>query len=351
MYHASVLLHESVDALGVTPGGIYVDATFGGGGHTRLILEQLRGKGHLYAFDQDTDAAQNAAEFAHEPTFTFLHSNFRFLKRQLRAEAIRPGSVQGILADLGVSSYQLDTAERGFSYRFQADLDMRMNRQEGPTAADVLNTYDAEALQRMFSELGEVRNARTLAQAVVRSRDIRPFQTTGDLTDFCEQHLMGERMRYLSQVFQALRMEVNDELGALHDFLKDAYEMLAPGGTLLLTVPASMALWDAHDVINEHRRRYSIESLRALVPPSARLVRLRYLFHGLYPIKRIMALMNRRRSQPASQHVIPPSLLNAIAQMYCTLEYRCCQRFNIPWDTSLYAIIEKPIGAHQERAS
>jgi len=232
MYHASVLLHESVDALGVTPGGIYVDATFGGGGHTRLILEQLRGKGHLYAFDQDTDAAQNAAEFAHEPAFTFLHSNFRFLKRQLRAEAIRPGSVQGILADLGVSSYQLDTAERGFSYRFQADLDMRMNRQEGPTAADVLNTYDAEALQRMFSELGEVRNARTLAQAVVRSRDIRPFQTTGDLTDFCEQHLMGERMRYLSQVFQALRMEVNDELGALHDFLKDAYEMLAPGGRL-----------------------------------------------------------------------------------------------------------------------
>ena len=232
MYHASVLLHESVDALGVTPGGIYVDATFGGGGHTRLILEQLRGKGHLYAFDQDTDAAQNAAEFVHEPTFTFLHSNFRFLKRQLRAEAIRPGSVQGILADLGVSSYQLDTAERGFSYRFQADLDMRMNRQEGPTAADVLNTYDAEALQRMFSELGEVRNARTLAQAVVRSRDIRPFQTTGDLTDFCEQHLMGERMRYLSQVFQALRMEVNDELGALHDFLKDAYEMLAPGGRL-----------------------------------------------------------------------------------------------------------------------
>lgn len=131
----------------------------------------------------------------------------------------------------------------------------------------------------------------------------------------------------------------------------ELYEMLAPGGTLLLTVPASMALWDAHDVINEHRRRYSIESLRALVPPSARLVRLRYLFHGLYPIKRIMALMNRRRSQPASQHVIPPSLLNAIAQMYCTLEYRCCQRFNIPWGTSLYAIIEKPIGAHQERAS
>lgn len=232
MYHASVLLHESIDYLGVTPGGSYVDATFGGGGHTRLILEKLGGKGQLYAFDQDTDAQQNAEEFSDDPAFTFVHSNFRFMKRQLRAEGVRAGSVQGILADLGVSSYQLDTAERGFSYRFQAELDMRMNRQEGPTAADVLNTYTADELQRVFSELGEVRNSKTLAQAVVRSREIRPFKTTGDLTELCENNLMGDRMRYLSQVFQALRMEVNDELGALHDFLKDAYEMLTPGGRL-----------------------------------------------------------------------------------------------------------------------
>lgn len=232
MYHASVLLHESVDYLGVTPGGSYVDVTFGGGGHTRLILEKLGGKGHLYAFDQDTDAQQNAAEFENDPAFTFVHSNFRYLKRQLRAEAVRPGSVQGILADLGVSSHQLDTAERGFSYRFPAELDMRMNRQEGDTAADVLNTYSAEELQRVFSELGEVRNSKTLAQAVVRSREQRLFKTTGDLTELCGNNLMGERMRYLSQVFQALRMEVNDELGALQDFLKDAYEMLAPGGRL-----------------------------------------------------------------------------------------------------------------------
>jgi 16S rRNA (cytosine1402-N4)-methyltransferase len=209
-----------------------VDATFGGGGHTRLILEKLGGKGHLYAFDQDTDAIQNAEEFSDNPAFTFVHSNFRFLKRHLRAEGLRAGSVQGILADLGVSSYQLDTAERGFSYRFQADLDMRMNRQEGQTAADVLNTYNAEELQRMFSELGEVRNSKTLALAIIRQREQRFFKTTGDLTEFCENHLMGERMRYLSQVFQALRMEVNDELGALEDFLKDAYEMLAPGGRL-----------------------------------------------------------------------------------------------------------------------
>ncbi|HOY07121.1 MAG TPA: 16S rRNA (cytosine(1402)-N(4))-methyltransferase RsmH [Saprospiraceae bacterium] len=232
MYHTSVLLHESIDYLAVKPGGSYVDATFGGGGHTRLILEKLGGKGHLYAFDQDMDAIQNAEEFSDNPAFTFVHSNFRFLKRHLRAEGLRAGSVQGILADLGVSSYQLDTAERGFSYRFQADLDMRMNRQEGQTAADVLNTYNAEELQRMFSELGEVRNSKTLALAIIRQREQRFFKTTGDLTEFCENHLMGERMRYLSQVFQALRMEVNDELGALEDFLKDAYEMLAPGGRL-----------------------------------------------------------------------------------------------------------------------
>ena len=232
MYHASVLLHESVDYLGVTPGGSYVDATFGGGGHARLILEKLGGKGHLYAFDQDRDAQENAKEFEDNPAFLFVHSNFRFLKRHLRAEGLRAGSVQGILADLGVSSYQLDTADRGFSYRFQADLDMRMNQQEGATAADILNTYNAEELQRVFSELGEVRNSKTLAQAILRSREQRPFQTTGDLVELCGNNLMGERMRYLSQVFQALRMEVNDELGALHDFLKDAYEMLAPGGRL-----------------------------------------------------------------------------------------------------------------------
>ena len=232
MYHASVLLHESVDYLGIIPGGSYVDATFGGGGHARLILEKLGGKGHLYAFDQDRDAQENAKEFEDNPAFLFVHSNFRFLKRHLRAEGLRAGSVQGILADLGVSSYQLDTADRGFSYRFQADLDMRMNQQEGATAADILNTYNAEELQRVFSELGEVRNSKTLAQAILRSREQRPFQTTGDLVELCGNNLMGERMRYLSQVFQALRMEVNDELGALHDFLKDAYEMLAPGGRL-----------------------------------------------------------------------------------------------------------------------
>ena len=235
-YHESVLLRESIDLLGVVPGGTYVDATFGGGGHSRLMLEKMGGKGQLFAFDQDADAMRNAElpEFSRARNFTFVQSNFRHLKRQLRGEAVKPGTVQGILADLGVSSHQLDTADRGFSYRFQADLDMRMNQQEGATAADILNTYNATELQRVFSELGEVRNSKTLAQAVLRFREQKPFQSTGDLVELCGNNLMGERMRYLSQVFQALRMEVNDELGALHDFLKDAYEMLAPGGRLAI---------------------------------------------------------------------------------------------------------------------
>jgi 16S rRNA (cytosine1402-N4)-methyltransferase len=234
VYHESVLLHESIELLRVSPGGIYVDATFGGGGHSRLILEKLDGKGRLYAFDQDEDAKRNREQqiFSANPSFIFIHSNFRHLKRQLRAEVVRPGTVNGILADLGVSSFQLNTAERGFSYRFEAELDMRMNTQDGSTAADVLNTYSAEELQRVFSEFGEVRNSKTLALAAIRLREQKPFRTTGDLIELCSKNLMGERMRYLSQVFQALRMEVNDELGALEDFLKEAYEMLAPGGRL-----------------------------------------------------------------------------------------------------------------------
>jgi 16S rRNA (cytosine1402-N4)-methyltransferase len=236
MYHESVLLHESIDLLGITPGGIYVDATFGGGGHSRLILEKMGGKGRLFAFDQDEDAYRNTEqqEFSANPGFTFVPSNFRYLKRQLRAEGVRVGTVNGILADLGVSSHQLDTAERGFSYRFEAELDMRMSRLEGETAADLLNTRSAEELQRIFSEFGELRNSKTLAQAVVQEREKKRFRTTGDFLELCSKNLMGERMRYFSQAFQALRMEVNDELGALEDFMKDALEMLAPEGRLAI---------------------------------------------------------------------------------------------------------------------
>jgi 16S rRNA (cytosine1402-N4)-methyltransferase len=232
MYHISVLLNESVEWLQVTPGGIFIDATFGGGGHSALILEHLKGSGHLYAFDQDADAMINTGTFSDAPNFTIIHANFREIRRMLRAEGVRPGTVSGILADLGVSSHQLDSAERGFSYRFDAALDMRMAVREGETAADILNSRSAQELQRIFSELGEVRNSRTLAEAVVRHREAQPFKTTGELAALCEKYFMGDRMRYMSQVFQALRMEVNDELGALKSMLEGAYEMLAPGGRL-----------------------------------------------------------------------------------------------------------------------
>jgi 16S rRNA (cytosine1402-N4)-methyltransferase len=236
MYHAPVLLQASIDMLRIRPDGSYADATFGGGGHARLILEHLDEDGHLYAFDQDPDAQKNTeqAVFSQNPAFHFIPSNFRHLKRQLRSEGQRVSSMDGILADLGVSSYQLDTAERGFSYRFDAELDMRMNTLDGPRASDVLNTYSAEALQQLLSIYGEVRNARTLALACVERRNAQPFATTGDLAEICGKIFIGDRMRYLSQVFQALRMEVNDEVGALKDFLTDSLEMLAPGGRLVV---------------------------------------------------------------------------------------------------------------------
>jgi 16S rRNA (cytosine1402-N4)-methyltransferase len=235
-YHEPVLLAESLEALAIKPAGNYVDATFGGGGHALRLLDRLDGNGRLYAFDQDEDARANAlqAPFAGNPKFHFIASNFRDVKRQLRSEGVRAGTVHGVLADLGVSSYQLDTPERGFSYRFDAELDMRMNRIEGPSAADLLNSRAADELQRIFGELGEVRNARTLAQAIARLRTQKPFRTTADLVAACEPLVMGERWRYLSQVFQALRMEVNDELGALREFLRGALDMLAAEGRLVV---------------------------------------------------------------------------------------------------------------------
>jgi 16S rRNA (cytosine1402-N4)-methyltransferase len=236
-YHAPVLLQESIDQLQLQQGGVFVDATFGGGGHSAHILTHLDGvKGELYAFDQDSDAYANAqrAPFVGHAQFHFVQANFRYLKRMLRADGVRPGTVSGILADLGVSSFQLDTAERGFSYRFDSQLDMRMNTDDGPSAADVLNSYSTEELQRVLSTYGEVRNSLTLAQAVVQARLMKPFATTGDLVGLCDKHRFGDRSRYLSQVFQALRMEVNDEVGALTDFLKDSREMLKPGGRLVV---------------------------------------------------------------------------------------------------------------------
>ena len=226
-FHTTVLLHEAVEALSLRPNGVYVDATFGGGGHSREILRGLDDDGKLFGFDQDADVRSQLVDDQH---FTFINHNFRELKKMLRFAGIR--SADGILADLGVSSHQFDEAERGFSYRFDAPLDMRMNQAEGKTAATILNKYSAEELQRVLSEFGEVRNSRTLANAFVQARSGRQFQNISDLLAISDPLSIGEKTRYRSQVFQALRIEVNDELGALKDFLQQSLEVLKVGGRL-----------------------------------------------------------------------------------------------------------------------
>ncbi len=228
-YHVPVLAGESIDALGIKPDGIYIDATFGGGGHTALILNALGDNGRLLGFDQDEDALQNVPE---DERFTFVQHNFRFIKRFLRLYKLE--KVDGILADLGVSSFQLDEGRRGFSYRFDTALDMRMNQTSGDTAATILDTYPVEELVRVFSAYGEVRNSKTLAAAIVSARRSRSIQTVGDFLALLEPLIKGQRLRYLSQVFQALRIEVNDEMGALEDFLLQTLEVLKPGGRLAI---------------------------------------------------------------------------------------------------------------------
>lgn len=228
-YHLPVLAQESIDALQIKEDGVYVDATFGGGGHSRLILEHLSAKGQLLGFDQDEDAIAN--KLGNE-NFTFVAANFRYLQRFLRLHGIR--QVDGILADLGVSSHQLDEGSRGFSFRFESGLDMRMNQQSPETAADVLNTRSAEELQQIFGQYGEVRNARTLAQAIVQERQKKQFRNISDFLLMLEPLIRGQRHRYLAQVFQALRIEVNDEMGALKDFLNDVKTVLKPNGRLVV---------------------------------------------------------------------------------------------------------------------
>jgi 16S rRNA (cytosine1402-N4)-methyltransferase len=228
-YHISVLLKESVDSLHVKQGGTYVDVTFGAGGHSRAILEKLSAKGHVYAFDQDEDAVGNAIQ---DDRFTLIEANFRYLKRFLRLEGVL--EVDGILADLGVSSHQLDTPERGFSYRFDAPLDMRMNASMERTAADVLREADEQYLMEMFSQYGEVRNAKTLAAALVKFRKTADIRTTYAFNAMLDQHAIGPRQKYFSQVYQALRMEVNDEISALEEMLVEGTSILKPGGRFVV---------------------------------------------------------------------------------------------------------------------
>ena len=227
MYHKPVLLHECIEGLAIKPSVIFIDATFGGGGHSSHILSHLGAAGRLLGFDQDADAQLNALD---DERFTLIQANFRHLRRFLRLQGIT--QVDGILADLGVSSHQFDVGTRGFSYRFEGPLDMRMNQEDALTAASVLNSYSAEQLQQILSLYGEVRNAKTLANAIVQSRAQRPFRSTADLRLLCEQLVIGDIHRYMAQVYQALRMEVNDELGALKELLTESKDMIKVGGRL-----------------------------------------------------------------------------------------------------------------------
>lgn len=231
-YHTPVMLHECTEALNIKPDGIYVDVTFGGGGHTRAILEKLD-SGMLYAFDQDADAKANAQEYEQSRSFTFVESNFRFLKRQLRFHRVK--QVDGILADLGVSSHQLDEGSRGFSTRFDGDMDMRMDRGASVSAKHVVNEYEQDDLIHILSAYGEIKNARTLAAAIIRARGLKKILRNEQLKDIALKVApRGKEMKYLAQLFQAIRIEVNDEMGALREFLEQTPEVLKPGGRLVV---------------------------------------------------------------------------------------------------------------------
>ena len=224
-YHLPVLLNESLEALNINPSGIYVDATLGGGGHSRGILQHLNQQGKLLAFDQDADAAANVPQ---DDRFIFLPYNFRHLQRILRLQGIT--QVDGILADLGVSSHQFDTAERGFSIRMDGPLDMRMDRRQPLTAAQIIRTYDEKQLHRMFEQYGEVTNSKTLARLIVHQRNHCSTDTIDQFKSLIHTAVKGNPNKYLAQVFQALRMEVNDETGALKELLQQIPAVLKPGG-------------------------------------------------------------------------------------------------------------------------
>jgi len=229
-YHIPALLEESLDALALKPDGVYVDCTFGGGGHSRAILEQLGPKGRLIAFDRDDEAVRNVPDDAR---FTLVNHSFQFLYRFLRFLQAVP--VDGILADLGISFHQIDEASRGFAHRYDAPLDMRMDRASEISAWDVVNRYDEARLQDIFSRYGEITNARKLAAAVIRARNPEPIGTTGELCEAISHCTPAQtRNKYFSQVFQAIRIEVNGELQALEALLGQSAEVLKPGGRLAI---------------------------------------------------------------------------------------------------------------------
>ena len=229
VYHIPVMLDPCIEGLAILPGGVYVDVTFGGGGHAKAILARLEG-GQLFGFDQDSDALANAPQ---DPRFTFVQANFRDIKRYLRLHGIK--QVDGILADLGISSHQIDAPERGFSTRFQGDLDMRMNQSAELSAKELLATADEGRLHKILGMYGEIKNAKTLAQSIVAERSVKPFTATEGFTAFLKRFApRGKEFKYYAQVFQALRIEVNDEMGALEELLLSAVELLKPEGRLVV---------------------------------------------------------------------------------------------------------------------
>ncbi|MGZ3813958.1 MAG: 16S rRNA (cytosine(1402)-N(4))-methyltransferase RsmH [Mucilaginibacter sp.] len=229
-YHTPVMLKECIEGLNIRPEGTYVDVTFGGGGHSREIMKHLGSNGRLLAFDQDADAQQNIIE---DDRFEFIDQNFRYLKNFCRLHNAMP--VDGILADLGVSSYQFDQAERGFSIRFDAELDMRMNQSGELSAKEVVNNYSEADLHRLFGIYGEIQNAKSLARTIVTARLNAPINTVADLKNAIIGLIpRGKENKYLAQVFQALRIEVNQELEALKDFLIQSAEVLVSGGRLVV---------------------------------------------------------------------------------------------------------------------
>jgi len=228
-YHTPVLLKETVDGLRIVPDGIYVDCTFGGGGHSKALLEKLSAKGKLVAFDQDDDSRKNLPD---DERVIFVPQNFRHLQRFLRLHNIT--SVDGIMADLGVSSHHFDKADRGFSIRFNAELDMRMDQRQTLTAFDVVNTYTEQRLHKLFEQYGEVTNSKTLARRIVEVRSSASLKTIDGFKNALREIVKGNPNKYFAQVFQALRIEVNDELGALREMLQQIPSLLKPGGRVAI---------------------------------------------------------------------------------------------------------------------
>jgi 16S rRNA (cytosine1402-N4)-methyltransferase len=231
-YHTSVMLHECIDGLHIDPAGTYVDVTFGGGGHSKAILDKLGPEGRLFSFDQDPDAWEQAEKIDDE-RLTLITANFRHLEKYLRLHRVK--QVDGILADFGVSSFQLDAPERGFSIRFDGPLDMRMGPSASMTAAELLNSYSADELQRILGMYGEVKNARTLAQAIIQARTRKALETTQEFKEILNKLAPKHReFKYFAQVFQAIRIEVNQELAVIEEFLAQAPAVLKPEGRLVI---------------------------------------------------------------------------------------------------------------------